>query len=238
MNILGIDTHGPSCSVAVRTNRAMAADICLNKGQTHSRSLMPLVYQALEMARIRPDDLDVLAICIGPGSFTGLRIGISTAKGLAMALNKPAVGVSSLEALALQAGCPNLTICPVIDARRGEIFFARYRFIQNKLDQIFPPTVMPPDQLLDCLDEPCLFIGSGTGICRKLLHQRENTTHHFAPDHSLLLRASSIIATAILSHENDQWADCANGLSPVYLRPPDAKIPPNTRVVGKNSTCA
>jgi tRNA threonylcarbamoyladenosine biosynthesis protein TsaB len=110
MKILALDTATNSCSVAATDEGKLAAELTISKNQTHSKHLMELIHSVLEIAGFGVGDLDGLAVTVGPGSFTGLRIGISTIKGLAHALDKPVVGVSTLEALARQcgqtAGCP------------------------------------------------------------------------------------------------------------------------------------
>ena len=194
--------------------------------------MLALADKALDLARIRPKDLDALAVCIGPGSFTGLRIGISTAKGLAMALDLPAVGVSSLEALAFQAQCPAMTICPVIDARRGELFFAQYRPEKNGLTQISPPAAARPQQLLKFLSGPCFFIGTGAGILKKHLPEKLGMDHVFAHDHAHFVKGSGILAAARLQHPDFPWTASPNDLLPAYIRKPDAKLPANARMGG------
>ena len=128
MIILAVDTATTSCSVAIIDKKCVLAEITLLREETHSKHLMDMIHTAIGFSGLKLSDLDGFAVVRGPGSFTGLRIGITTVKGLAAGLKKPLVGISSLEALAMQASHSPYLICPLLDARRGEVYFSRYRF--------------------------------------------------------------------------------------------------------------
>jgi tRNA threonylcarbamoyladenosine biosynthesis protein TsaB len=136
MRILSIDTATASCSVGVMNAERLLAEVTSEKKQTHSKHLMGMIDTAVRVAGVSLAEMDAFAVNIGPGSFTGIRIGVSTAQGLAMALSRPVVGVSSLEALARQAGMSNYLICPVLDARKNEVYAALYQFKKNGLRQL------------------------------------------------------------------------------------------------------
>jgi tRNA threonylcarbamoyladenosine biosynthesis protein TsaB len=167
MKILALDTATNSCSVAATDDGALSAELTIRKNQTHSKHLMELIHSVLEIAGFGVADLDGLAVTIGPGSFTGLRIGISTIKGLAHALDKPVVGVSTLEALAWQCGQTSYLICPLLDARKGEVYAATYRFNADQLVQKTSARAMIPEAIAEEVKSPCVFIGTGARLYRK-----------------------------------------------------------------------
>jgi tRNA threonylcarbamoyladenosine biosynthesis protein TsaB len=167
LRILGIDTAAGSCGVAILEERSLLAESVLAGGAAHSGRLMELIRSSLEAARLTISDIDGFAVTRGPGAFTGLRIGISAAKGLAAAYGKPVVGISSLEALARQAACPGVMICPILDARRGEVYFSRYRVEEGALKRKGEERLGPPEHAVSGISEPSLLIGSGAGIYRE-----------------------------------------------------------------------
>ena len=127
MLILAMDSSGPSASVAIWRDGRLLAETTRQTGQPHSVTLMPIVSELLDICGISAASLDAYACAIGPGSFTGIRIGVSAAKGMAYAAGKPAIGISSLEAMAWPyAACPGLIVCPVIDARNQRVYAAAW----------------------------------------------------------------------------------------------------------------
>ena len=144
MKILAVDTATRGCSVAIVDQSSLLAEVTIVSAQTHSKHLMEMIHTALQGANLRVSDIDGWAVSAGPGSFTGLRIGMSTIKGLAMASGKPVVGVSSLQALAWQTlPCSNL-MCAMLDARKGQVYCARYRSVSGALMQDLPAAVLSP----------------------------------------------------------------------------------------------
>ena len=133
MRILAVDTSTRSCSIAVVDGSDLLAEITSGNGQTHSRHLMAMIDSALGLAGLNLSMIDGLAFTCGPGSFTGLRIGISTILGLSASTGKPIAGISGLDALAMQAAAPDILICPMIDGRRNEVYCARYRWVNDAL---------------------------------------------------------------------------------------------------------
>jgi tRNA threonylcarbamoyladenosine biosynthesis protein TsaB len=171
MRILAVDTATTSCSVAIVDNTSLLSEFTLAKEETHSKHLMDMIKEALRMSGLNFSDLDGFAVTRGPGSFTGLRIGISTIKGLVVASEKPVVGVSSLEALALQVSYSRDLICPILDARRGEVYFSRYRFLNGHLKKQTKERVAPPDQAVEDLNESCLFVGNGALLYKEMTNE-------------------------------------------------------------------
>ena len=135
MKILAVDTATKSCSVAVIDEDTLLAESTSFNDQTHSRQLLNIIDTVLGKANLKIGQVDGFAVSIGPGSFTGLRIGISSVKGLAFSLNKPVVGVSSLQTLAFQCNQNPYLICPVLDARKQEVYYCHYRFNKGKMEK-------------------------------------------------------------------------------------------------------
>ena len=223
MKILAIDTATQSCSVAVTDDGSLAAQLTLLKSQTHSKHLMELIHSVLGIADFGVSDLDGLAVTIGPGSFTGLRIGISTMKGLAYALDIPAVGISSLEALAYQCAQTPYLICPLLDARKGEVYGAIYRFDQDQLIQKSGARAMVPEVACKDIDAPCVFIGSGARLYHQRIAAALGSLAHFVSGDQNIIRASSVAflsMTRFEAHDVDEIA----GLVPQYIRKSDAEL--------------
>ena len=223
MRILAVDTAAKSCSVAIMAAGSLSAELITLKDETHSKHLMELIHKVLGMAGFRVGELDGLAVTIGPGSFTGLRIGVSTVKGLAHALNKPVVGVSSLDALAWQCADRSHLICALLDARKGEVYSATYRFENDTLTQKSLENVTAPEAAVEGLKEPCVFIGSGAQLYRRNITTVLGNLANFAPEDQNIIRASSV---GFLSMEKFKTHDTseAAGLVPHYIRKSDAEL--------------
>lgn len=227
MNILAVDTASKSCSAAVVSRDKVLSESVLSTGETHSKTLMGLVGGVMQNAGVTVSDIDGFAVTRGPGSFTGLRIGISVVKGLATAGDKPIVGISTLDALALPFCFSNLMVCAMLDARRKEVYFARYRFDKTgKMHKDVDDRVMAPAKVLAGIHEPCLFVGDGSVIYQDLISQKMGGLAVFAPFIANSIRASAV---GYLGGEKFQDKDVswATDLEPLYLRPSDAEI--NTR---------
>lgn len=223
MKILALDTATQSCSAAVTDEGSLSAELTLVKRQTHSKHLMELIHSVLVIAGFGVADLDGLAVTIGPGSFTGLRIGISTIKGLAHALDKPAVGISSLEALAWQCTKTPYLICPLLDARKGEVYGATYHFDQDRLIQKSGERAMSPEAVSGDIDEPCVFIGSGAQLYRQSIAAALGSLAHFVPEDQNIIRASSVAFLSMARFEAND-ADESASLVPHYIRKSDAEL--------------
>ncbi len=223
MKILAIDTATPSCSVALVDGDQLMGETTLVNNDTHARHVMVLIDRVLEMSGASIKDVDGFAATHGPGTFTGLRIGMSTLMGLADAGEKPIVGVSSLAALARQTDS-SMLICPMIDARRKEVYFALHRLENQRLTEIRPATVGPLEQALDAIDAPCRFIGGGARLHADAIRERIGSKASFAPWFQNTIRAATV---AHLSRERLANYDPARDrerFRPLYLRPSDAEI--------------
>ena len=223
MRILAVDTATTSCSVAIVDNTSLLSEFTLAKEETHSKHLMDMIKAALRMSGLNFSDLDGFAVTRGPGSFTGLRIGISTIKGLVVASEKPVVGVSSLEALAFQVSYSRDLICPILDARRGEVYFSRYRFLNGHLKKQTKERVAPPDQAVEDLNESCLFVGNGALLYKEMILEKMGELASFAPLIKNTIRASTMAYLSMAKFENNDTDDIEKIL-PYYIRKSDAEL--------------
>lgn len=223
MRILAVDTATTSCSVAIVDKTSLLSEFTLDKEETHSKHLMDMIKAVLRMAGLNCSDLDGFSVTRGPGSFTGLRIGISTIKGLAVASEKPVVGVSSLEALAFQVSYSRDLICSILDARKGEVYFSRYRFLNGHLKKQTKERVSSPDQAVDDLNESCLFVGNGALLYKEMILEKMGKFAFFAPMIQNTIRASTIAYLSMAKFENNDTDDIEKIL-PYYIRKSDAEL--------------
>ncbi len=172
MKILAIDTSAVVASCALCEDGMPIAVYSQKAGLNHSQTMLPMVKNLLDNTSVSIDDVDMLAVSVGPGSFTGVRIGVSTIKGLAFAKNKICVGVSTLEAMAQTVStlAADALICPVMDARRSQLYNAVFEMHGGKLIRLTPDRLIDADELLrelDAMDKPVVFIGDGYDIIAK-----------------------------------------------------------------------
>jgi tRNA threonylcarbamoyladenosine biosynthesis protein TsaB len=223
MKILAVDTSSRSCSVAVVENDNLLAEIIKEDGETHSRHLMDMIKKVLELSGLVPFDIDCFAVTKGPGSFTGLRIGISSVKGLAAATGKPLAGISTLDALAAQVLPTPYLVCSVIDARKGEVYSSRYRFIDGLIQKEMKEEAFLPDKAADGIGEPSLFIGDGASLYRDIIEKKLGNLAHFPPPLFNVIRASTVAFMSLKKFENNDTVDAAL-LVPHYIRKSDINI--------------
>ncbi len=219
MKILCVDTSGPSCSVAVaENNRLIYEALVLNK-LTHSVNLMPMVEDALQKSSLSIDDIDYFAAVTGPGSFTGVRIGVSAVKGMARAQMKPCIAVNALDAYYASFSCSGQLVCAMRDARNKQVYAAIYRDNERLLDY----SALTLDELFPNIKNyngACLFVGDGTYAYKDDIMHFFNDKAVIAPLQLNVLRASSAAAIAL---NNIDKAVPSDKLSPFYLRKPQAE---------------
>ncbi len=222
MKLLAIDTTTDSCSVAITEDDALCAELTAVPGRTHSTHLMRFVAMVLEAAGLKLTDLDGFAVSIGPGSFTGVRIGISTVKGMAFSLDKPVVGVSSLAALAWQCSASAGLICPMIDARKKQVYCGRYRRNNDELRLEKAEAVVAPQEALGDISEPCLFVGTGARLYHDTIRDSLGPLANFALEGQHHLQASAVAFSSRQRFALGQYDDIAM-LTPNYIRKSDAE---------------
>ena len=172
MKILALDSTAQIATVALCEDEHLLGEFTLNNGNTHSETLLPMVESLLRFFELTPSDIDLFAASAGPGSFTGVRIGAATLKGLAFAKQKPCLGVSTLEAIAYNLQGFNGIICPVMNARRQQVYTALFRIQNGQMERLMPDSAMAItalDELLTAYDEPIRLVGDGYDVTAAIL---------------------------------------------------------------------
>jgi len=229
MKILAIDTSGPVAGCAVMVDGRVVHSISLNHGLTHSESIMPAVEDAMQGSGLTCADIDVFAAVAGPGSFTGVRIGVCAAKGFAHAVNKPCVPVHALEALAMNFFGFDGVVCPILDARRSQVYCAQFDTSAGMPVRIAEDDAVALDVLLERLpaDRRIMFCGDGVGVHEQTIREQLGDRALIAPANLRDLRADAVCALA--AQKQDEWVS-AHELRPVYLRAPQAERERNARL--------
>lgn len=221
--LLLINTATPAGSIALTEGEQVVAELLLNLSSPHSDRLLPGIKQLLDATGISLADLDAVAVVVGPGSFTGLRVGVATAKGLALAANRPLVGLSSLQTLACQVPGTRLPVCALLDARKHEVYAGLYQWRDGLPQPLQDARVLDPERLLDQLPEEVVFVGDGALVYRTLIVRCLGARAHFAPwpVHALRVSSAAPLAHAAL----DAGKTCsAAALGAVYIRRSEAEI--------------
>ncbi len=219
MLILAFETSAKAASVALTENGKLLAESYQNTGMTHSQTLMVMAEDLLKAAGKTVKELSALAVAEGPGSFTGVRIGVSAAKGLAWGAQIPCFGISTLEAMALSLGAWQGYVCPVMDARRSQVYNALFYVNQGELQRLREDRAIALSDLaqeLNELNEPIFLVGDGSSLCHhNLKEQLSNLV--LPPEHRMHQRA---VGAALLAERKLAAGEAGDGaaLSPNYLR--------------------
>ena len=219
MKLLAVDSSGLTASVAVYNDGVIVACQSVNNKKTHSQTLLPMIRQMMEDAGIRLEELDGVAIANGPGSFTGLRIGASTVKGLCLAVDKPVISVSTLAGLANNlAGCSGI-ICPIMDARRKQVYTALYSYTDDDMVEELSPSAMGIEDLVELvkLYQDITFVGDGIPVHMEYLKEVLGDKAHFAKPHMRYQNAASVAVLAEKLMEEGRYIS-SDELEPEYLR--------------------
>ncbi len=225
MRILAIDTSSMVASAAVTDQEKLVAEYIINHKKTHSEQLMPIIEQVLESCNISIREIDAIAVSSGPGSFTGLRIGAATAKGLAHVINKKVIGISTLDGLAFNLPYCQGIICPIMDARRNQVYTALYKWDQGNFYKIKPHCAIALSELIEELkaeEEMVVFLGDGVPVHRQLLREQLGHRARFAPRNADRQRASSIAVLAAQALERGE-GQSGDTFVPFYLRKSQAE---------------
>lgn len=222
MLILALDSTAVVASVALCRDQTPIAAFTVKNGNTHSETLLPMVESVLKTAGYTVDDVDLFACSVGPGSFTGVRIGVSTIKGLAFGKGKPCLAVSTLEALAENMIPADGLLCPVMNARRGQVYNALFRMENGALVRLCEDRALSVSELeaeLAQRNEPFLLSGDGTAECLRLM------THLRPQSLSPLLEDQNAVSVAKCAYRSYLAGVRGNDaeLKPVYLRLPQAE---------------
>lgn len=227
MNILAIDTSSLVATVAVMNEEKLLGEYTINSPMTHSQKLMPIIDQLLSSLELSMEDIELIAASRGPGSFTGIRIGIATIKGLAHARNIPVVGVSSLEGLAYNITYSKELICPIMDARRNQVYTGVYKWVDHNLVNIVEEAPLSINELMDKLkerEERVVFLGDGLGRYKDDIVSSLGEKALFAPLYVNMQRASSIAQLALDKiNKGESKPEDYLSIAPVYLRKSEAE---------------
>lgn len=222
MNIVAIDTSGPLASCAVMKNGVITRMTLMNQGLTHSETIMPELDACLSAADLDCSQTDVFAAVAGPGSFTGVRIGVCTAKGLAHAYNKPCVAIDALEALAMNVQYFDGIACPILDARRNQVYCAAFDVKNGLPERILSDDAIEIGAFLERLpkDRRLFFLGDGLRVHAERIRGELGERAIIAPANMRELRADA--ACLLAAEKQEAWAE-AKMLTPIYLRKPQAE---------------
>ncbi|HON59355.1 MAG TPA: tRNA (adenosine(37)-N6)-threonylcarbamoyltransferase complex dimerization subunit type 1 TsaB [Smithella sp.] len=224
MLTLALDTSTKTTSVAILNNQSVLFEAVLNTGAHHSEALLPLIRKACDQTKIRINDFDLFACTIGPGSFTGLRIGLGTIKGFVFASGKSAVGVSSLAALALNVEKNSKFICPMMDAGRGQVYSAYFRYLKDgRIKQVTSERVAHPQEVAREAKEETVFVGNGAVIYSDVLKKTTSRGCLIASSANQFIRASLVGLLGIQKFHAHEMLDVEK-CGPLYLRLEDALI--------------
>lgn len=220
MRVLAIDSSGLIATVAVVEDEQTIAEYTVNYKKTHSQTLLPMIDEVKKMIDLDLSSIDAIAVSGGPGSFTGLRIGSATAKGLGLALGKPLIHVPTVDALAYNVyGCGDL-ICPIMDARRKQVYTGIYRYEDHRLVTVKDQMAVGIEELLSMLNEmgeTVTFLGDGVPVFKDIIADKLEVPFSFAPSHLSRQRAGAVGALGILYYKEGRTETAAEH-KPDYLR--------------------
>lgn len=199
MKILALDTSTNVATCAILEDDTIIGEYSCNKGKTHSQSLMPMIDTLLKRVGFKASDMDAFAASVGPGSFTGLRIGVTTAKAMAFAAEKPVMSVYTLDALAWNLPLSKAILCPVIDARNNQVFTALYKFVNGKLDRLTDYLGIHINELADIIgpmDGEVVFLGDACRLHKDFFIEKLGERAAIAPPNAVSARAASVAVLA------------------------------------------
>lgn len=229
MKILAVDSSGLVASVAVVEDDALLAEYTMNYKKTHSQTLLPMLNEVKQMVDLDLNSVDAIAVASGPGSFTGLRIGSATVKGLGLALDKPIVEVPTLEGLAYNLCGTTHLVCPLMDARRNQVYTGVYRFEPEaevwEMVIVKEPCAVDVTEILESLNElgqPVIFLGDGVPVYKEQISKLCKVPYTFAPAGMNRQRAASIGGLGVLYAKAGKMVTAAEH-QPEYLRKSQAE---------------
>ncbi|MBR1772788.1 MAG: tRNA (adenosine(37)-N6)-threonylcarbamoyltransferase complex dimerization subunit type 1 TsaB [Eubacterium sp.] len=235
MKILGIDSSGMVASVAIVQDDVIIAEYTMNHKKTHSETLLPMIDEIVKTSETKLEELDAIAIAAGPGSFTGLRIGAATAKGLAMAVDKPIIPIKTCEGLAFNMWGAEGLVCPIIDARRNQVYTGLYR-VKGNVEVILEQQPMDIHELIEYINdyskqreaseggpaEGVTFLGDGVAIYQDVIWKEIDIPCQMAPAMMNRQRGASIASYGELLYKEGKYIN-ADDFAPEYLRKSQAE---------------
>lgn len=225
MKILGIDTSTHSTSVCVIDDDKFICEYTVNTKKTHSQKLMVMIESMIKESDLSIKDIDAISICIGPGSFTGLRISMATAKAIAQVRNLPIIAVDSLESLAFNMNNCEKTICSILDAQKNQVYTGKYKFENGELKTIEAIKVVKIDELIEEIsqsEEEFILVGEAVSIYKDKLIEVKNIT--LASPSNNVSKASSLCVLGAIKYKNNIDVHDCYTVNPMYIRKSQAEV--------------
>ncbi len=229
MKVLAVDSSGLVASVAIVEEDMLLVEYTMNYKKTHSQTLLPMLDEVKKMIDLDLNSIDAIAVAAGPGSFTGLRIGSATVKGLGLALNKPIVEVPTLEGLAYNLCGTSHLVCPLMDARRNQVYTGIYRFVTKDSEWLMETVkeqcavdVSEILQICNEMGEPVIFLGDGVPVYKEQIAEKCQVPYSFAPAGMNRQRAASVGALGVHYAKQGKLVTAAEH-EPEYLRKSQAE---------------
>jgi len=220
MKILGLDSSGLVASVAVVEDAELRGEYTINYKKTHSQTLLPMLDEVAKMIELDLETIDAIAVAGGPGSFTGLRIGSATAKGLGLALNKPLIHVPTVDALAYNLVGYERMVCPLMDARRNQTYTGLYAFTGNEMQVLKEQCAVGIEEIIEKVNEynrPVVFLGDGVPVFSSFIEEQCKVPYIFAPAHMNKQRAGAVAVLGMEMLKKGVYETAAEH-RPDYLR--------------------
>lgn len=220
MKVLGIDSSGLVATVAVAEDDNLLAEYTVNYKKTHSQTLLPMLDEIVRMTELDLSTLDAVAVAAGPGSFTGLRIGAATAKGLGLALGKPLVEVPTLEGLAYNLYGTSHLVCPMMDARRSQVYTGLYTFQGYQMQTVIAQCAVSIEEMIEKINkigQAVTFLGDGVCVAAPSIKEHCQVPYTFAPAHLNRQRAGAVAVLAMEYYRDGKMQTAAEH-RPEYLR--------------------
>lgn len=224
MKILGIDTSSEVATIAVMDENKLIGEYTINHKKTHSQKLMPMIEEMLRSCEISVDDIDLIGVAIGPGSFTGLRIGVATAKAMAHVRNIPIASINTLESLAFNMNLSKGIIYPILDAQRNQVYTCKFTWENNTMVALEDISVKDIDSLLEEIKEryeEAIVLGEAADLYKDKFEGLKNV--YISPNSHKLAKASSICELALQKYNKGEVSNCYE-ISPFYIRKSQAEV--------------
>ena len=220
MKIIAIDSSGLVASVAIVQDEEVIAEYNVQYKKTHSQTLLPMLDEVAKMIELDLNSINAIAVSGGPGSFTGLRIGSATAKGLGLALGKPLIHIPTVDALAYNLVGSRDMVCPLMDARRNQTYTGLYRFDGNQMEIVKPQCAVGIDEIIAAVNEigqAVVFLGDGVAVFESYIRENCKVPFSFAPAHVNKQRAGAVAALGEIYYKEGK-TETAEEHKPDYLR--------------------
>ncbi len=223
MKLLAVETATMLGGIAIMDGTTLVAESRINVRVTHSERLMKEIDHALSLAGMKIGDIDVFGISAGPGSFTGLRVGLSTVKGLVYATGKKFVSVPTLEAFAWNVPFSDRMVCPMLDARRKEVYSAVFKWSSEGFVRVIEEQALKAGRLLSLIDSPTIFLGEGALINRELIERELGNKALFGAPPQMVPSPANVAFLCMVKAEKGEYGDALAAV-PAYLRRSEAEI--------------